>query len=439
MIQHSQKPRWKKAAVGAAVTLASAIALTGCSSGSPSSHSTYNPKAPVTLTLTNETATGNTTPIEPIIKDYEKLHPNVKINVSLVPVANYAQVVGTQFQSGAGPDLFWATTGDGDNSSILKFAEGGYVLPMNRYPWAVKSVPSNAKDLFYTKGTQYGLPIDMVPVGDIYNLTALAKDGITNPPTSLAEVYADCTKVASKGATLFNLAAAAAPNAGVFVMSIAASYAYSQDPTFNAEKAAGKATFATSAGWKKTLQIILDLQSEGCFQAGVASGQIPALFTAVGSGSSLSLSAPAGATADLAGIDKSNTYKVAPFPGVAAATTRLFDSPSDALGVNAHSKHVDAALAFAEYMSEPKIADIYAGYTGNASMTTVTTKEFPASFSYVAPILKNQSKFYPLADLSWPNPTVYSALTAGVQGLLTGQATVDQVLANMDSAWGPTK
>ena len=43
--------------------------------------------------------------------------------------------------------------------------------------------------------------------------------------------------------------------------------------------------------------------------------------------------------------------------------------------------------------------------------------------------------FVGLPNASWPNPDVYDALGAGVQGLLTGQKTVDQVLEEMDAAW----
>ena len=44
--------------------------------------------------------------------------------------------------------------------------------------------------------------------------------------------------------------------------------------------------------------------------------------------------------------------------------------------------------------------------------------------------------FVGLPNATWPNPAVYDALGVGVQGLLTGQKTVDQVLEEMDAAWG---
>ena len=40
-----------------------------------------------------------------------------------------------------------------------------------------------------------------------------------------------------------------------------------------------------------------------------------------------------------------------------------------------------------------------------------------------------------LPNATWPNPAVYDALGVGVQGLLTGQTTVDSVLEEMDAAW----
>jgi hypothetical protein len=46
------------------------------------------------------------------------------------------------------------------------------------------------------------------------------------------------------------------------------------------------------------------------------------------------------------------------------------------------------------------------------------------------------SKVFPLMNLSWPNPAVVETLGKDVQGLLTGQKTVAQTLADLDAAWG---
>ena len=43
--------------------------------------------------------------------------------------------------------------------------------------------------------------------------------------------------------------------------------------------------------------------------------------------------------------------------------------------------------------------------------------------------------YSPEPNLSWPNAAVYDALSVGMQGLLTGQTTVDGILESMDAAW----
>jgi raffinose/stachyose/melibiose transport system substrate-binding protein len=47
---------------------------------------------------------------------------------------------------------------------------------------------------------------------------------------------------------------------------------------------------------------------------------------------------------------------------------------------------------------------------------------------------QNKISQYPYID--WPNGEVYNALGTGVTGLLTGQMSVDDVLASLDKAWG---
>ena len=39
-------------------------------------------------------------------------------------------------------------------------------------------------------------------------------------------------------------------------------------------------------------------------------------------------------------------------------------------------------------------------------------------------------------QVEWSNPAVFDTLGKDVQGLLTGQKTVAQTLADLDAAWG---
>ena len=65
--------------------------------------------------------------------------------------------------------------------------------------------------------------------------------------------------------------------------------------------------------------------------------------------------------------------------------------------------------------------------------TTDVTALGPVYQPVASMITSRQYRNFPTID--WPNGKVYTDLGTGIQGLLTGQATVQQVLQQMDSDW----
>ena len=90
-----------------------------------------------------------------------------------------------------------------------------------------------------------------------------------------------------------------------------------------------------------------------------------------------------------------------------------------------------------EWLATPEAQEIYyeairaASHRRRTRTSTSATRSTRRS-STCSP----QAAYTPLPNNIWPNPSVYEALQVGVQGLLTGQKTIDQVLADMDTAWG---
>ena len=83
--------------------------------------------------------------------------------------------------------------------------------------------------------------------------------------------------------------------------------------------------------------------------------------------------------------------------------------------------------------------------TGSRTRTRATSGGLPISgldkldlsttiYADVADILK-KGDYTALPNSGWKSPAVYDALATGVQGLITGQSTVDSVLKSMDTAW----
>jgi raffinose/stachyose/melibiose transport system substrate-binding protein len=85
-------------------------------------------------------------------------------------------------------------------------------------------------------------------------------------------------------------------------------------------------------------------------------------------------------------------------------------------------------------VGSPEEAKAYADLAGLVPITGVTADDLLPSYEPIGDLLEN-GEYTPLPLETWPNPAVYDALGVGVQGLLTGQKTVDQVLADMDAAW----
>ena len=93
-----------------------------------------------------------------------------------------------------------------------------------------------------------------------------------------------------------------------------------------------------------------------------------------------------------------------------------------------------SAQEFLDWVADPEQAQQYADLSGAVPITGVSADTLLPVYQPVAELLESGA-YTGLPNSTWPNPAVYDALGVGVQGLLTGQKTVDQVLEEMDAAW----
>jgi len=432
MQQHppSRKPRTAQLAV---LSLAAAFALAGCSAGSDASSN----DGPVTITLATETRFGETSAYEEIITAFnESNDQGITVELQEIPTESYSQTIRTQFQAGNAPDIIWGSPGSGSNNALGTFADAGQLADLSDEEWASASIPASSDELYYDDGVLSAVPVDVAPISQVINVTGYGGAGIS-PATTYDEVLEQCADVRSQGLTsLFGVAGAQTSNTGLLALELAASKVYAADPDWNEQRAAGDVTFADSDGWRATLESVLDLNEAGCFQPGVEGGSPETVTPEFTVGKILSIFAPAGIAANLAELAPDAEISVAAFPGESADDTFLFASPSNALAINAASAHVDAAKTLLEFWMEPENLDAFAEISGNVSLATVLNGT-PVSerFANLETYLTDPDRNAPLPNLVWPNTEVYDALGVGVQGLLTGQATVDQVLESMDATW----
>ncbi|MGN8131357.1 ABC transporter substrate-binding protein [Paenarthrobacter sp. 22069] len=430
MTQHRRSAGLKVIGVLAVPTIA-ALALTGCSSPAGS-----NSPAGGSKEFSLSFATSNTmeSPFQVLAESYMKSHPDVKITFNPQPNDSYDQTLRTQLQAGNASDIVVTTPGSGQGRSILPLAEAGFLEPLDDA--AKKLVPEGSTSLFGKDDKVYGQAAEITVVGLVANETAAKASGVADFPSDFSALEQQCKTLQSNGKSFFAVAGSAAPNTGLMAMSLAGSRVYADDPKWNEKRANNQTTFAGSDGWKSALEAVSKLNDAGCFQQGVAGAGFDAITQGLATGTSLAGFIPAPSWKQLKSAAASSDFDVRALPAEKDHKAFTYASANYAFSINAASKNKDAARAFLDWTAEPEQTKAFAEIDGALPVSGLDSYDFSSgAYKNVADLIKG-GKYGPLPNTQWPNSAVYDALASGVQGLITGQKTADQVLQSMDAAWG---
>ena len=138
---------------------------------------------------------GNTlTLLNQMITQFNATHPNIHVTESSIPSATGDAKLLSEIAAGDPPDVFteWNPVlgeyaGDGSIQSMAPYLTGTYAgLEKWLYPIALAGGEYN--------GTLYGVPMGMNSWALYYNKSMLKAAGISSPPTTLAQLYADQAK-----------------------------------------------------------------------------------------------------------------------------------------------------------------------------------------------------------------------------------------------------
>lgn len=135
---------------------------------------------------------------------FQKAHPDVSVNLTLLPANNdqLAAQVQSAFAAGQVPDVMMLYSG----AYTTAYAEG--LLPLNKYvdatpgfyasmsEWDLSCTDLDCKD---GKGTIIGVPQDQYGFYLFYNKDLFQKAGIAAPPKTYDELYAACEALKAKG------------------------------------------------------------------------------------------------------------------------------------------------------------------------------------------------------------------------------------------------
>ncbi|WP_156761521.1 ABC transporter substrate-binding protein [Microbacterium karelineae] len=373
-------------------------------------------------------------PFETLANEYMETHDGVTIELEAVPNDTYGDTLRTQLQAGNAPDVFQTEGGSGQTRSVIPLAEAGFLEPLSEASAAL--VPESAESFFTLDGSTYAQPLVTAFSGLILNEVALSDIGATSFPADWDEFIDLCTQASEEGKSALLVAGAAGPNTGMLAMNIAATRVYGETPDWNEQRAAGEVTFAESPGWADTMQAIVDLEASGCLQDGAVGAGFDALTNGLATGQGIGFFAPGATATELAQAAPDAELRIHAFPPATTSDPAVgILNPTYSLSINAASDAADAVEDFFAWLAEPEQANRFAEISGGLPITGLDEYDFDGgTYGPVADLIRDDA-VTPLPNSGWTSPAVYEALGGGVQGLLSGQETVDSVLASLDAAW----
>jgi multiple sugar transport system substrate-binding protein len=179
-----------------------ALGAAGCGGSSPASSS----GKPVTLTFWsayNETDGESATMAHVVIPQFEKENPGIKVSSVVYPYADLLQKFLAAAAAGDPPDLMRS-----DIAWVPQLASQGVVLKVSDlsfYPAIAKeALPGPLQTTVYN-GANYALPLDTNTQALFWNKSDFAAAGISAPPATMAQMFADAAKLTIKSKHQYGL------------------------------------------------------------------------------------------------------------------------------------------------------------------------------------------------------------------------------------------
>jgi multiple sugar transport system substrate-binding protein len=186
---------------GAALAATAALALAACGSSGSSGGSSGSGTTTLKLVVADYgTGPSNASAKywDGIVTAFEKVHPDIKVNVTSIAWTNFDQEVQTMIQNKQYPDI---TEGD----YFSNYAQDGLLYSASD----VLSNPGNLLPAFKAQGTyngvQYGMPFTTSSRTLFYNKKLFTQAGIASAPQTWADVEADAAKITKLGDVGFGL------------------------------------------------------------------------------------------------------------------------------------------------------------------------------------------------------------------------------------------
>lgn len=391
-------------------------------------------KEPVTLKLM-AMSTGDGNPeYDALIQAFEEKYPWITIEAEYLGIGDtYSNSLVTRLKGNNAPDLFHVASGTGSAYSGLLLAEGGYIMDLSGEPWAKELVPDAYRSAWWLDDTLTAVPLQLAPIIVEYNTARFEELGL-KVPTTMDEFFEAGRKSVEQGQSFLVLSGAHTGHSVHLLTSIAMGLVYSENPNWDQDRYEGKVSFAETEGWVKTLDYFMQMCDEGFFIPGSEGMDTNSGHVALANGEGLARVVPAGNIHIVEAINDELHLSAFVMPGETADKTSVAGMIADGVAGYAKTKHPEEVMLFIDFLVSDGGLNTYTSITGNIAMSDlVTGTVLNEKLACVQPLIQ-EKRIYSHPQTEWPGQA-YQALGEGVQSMMLGIVTPEELLKNLDEAW----
>jgi raffinose/stachyose/melibiose transport system substrate-binding protein len=363
--------------------------------------------------------------IKEINDQFEAEYPNIKIEFETADTDTYEQVITTRLSAKDAPDLFGVFPG----TKFHPIAEAGLLMDLSEEAW-VADLFEGAKFVSSYNGKVMTMPQDANVIGVIYNKGIFADLGL-EIPTNWEEFLAVCDAIKASGVTplAFGLQDAWVTQMVPFAMAPSAIYRDNID--FDALVYSGEATFVGSP-WQQMMEDYVALKEAGYTNEDVMGAGYEFGNDMMANGEAAMLIQGNWAIASLREKNPDAEWGMFPLPYDAGGDVWVSSAVGITTAISANTEHPEEAKQYLAFWARPDIQELYLTNKGAFPVSKGVSPEIDPAAGEMIPYLEIGS--YPFLDQNWP-PGVQDAMFEGIQSVFTGEMTIEEMLAAMDTAW----
>jgi raffinose/stachyose/melibiose transport system substrate-binding protein len=415
--------------------VAALVGVIAVGTASPSAARHPQSGEPVTITLV---ALSSARPgMDPVIAEFESAQDEVRVEATYYePGDAYNAAVPTQFAGGNGSDIVMVLGGHASPYSTTAFAQAGYLTDLSAEPW-VDTMYEATKPLYEFEGGLYARDLGVAPLALLSYDKAFFTENDLAVPTTFDELIALCGAINEAGRVPIAWGGGNPAVNANNLATLAGRTVFAEDPDWLDARLNDETTFVDTPGWHQAVDDLQAMIDNECFSPGVGGAALTDMINQFATGQTAMMYTYGGLNGQVLEQTPDLDIGMFPPPGHTPDTTRVTVQASGGLGIWSESENPDAARAFLEFLSDPEVSASFTSANQLLSPAEATEGTLPGIYAELEPWFTAGDV---VADITarWPNTQMNTLTGQSVQGMFTGQKTVDDVLADMDTYFEQT-